>query len=111
MSSTGSRSDMWNIELSSTTTNLVTISGPSSLSSSIVLGNGYSGANGGYHLEISGIGGKGNGALDEARLIYKNVVASLWAVLFSAILNSRKAKSWPSRLLGVILNLGWSISL
>ncbi|XWS60258.1 hypothetical protein CRYUN_Cryun07bG0020800 [Craigia yunnanensis] len=73
---------------SSTTTNIAAPNGPSSLSNGTVLGNGDSAADGGHHLEMGG-GGSGNGALDEARLRYKNSVASLRAVL-AAIPNSQK---------------------
>lgn len=72
-----------------TTTNVAAPNGPSSLSNGTVLGNGDSAADGGHHLEMGGIGGSGNGALDEARLRYKNSVASLRTVL-AAIPNSQK---------------------
>ncbi|XVF49598.1 hypothetical protein PTKIN_Ptkin04bG0026000 [Pterospermum kingtungense] len=80
---------------STTTTNVAAPNGPSSLSNSAVLGNGDSAADGGHHLEMGGVGGSGNGALDEARLRYKNSVASLRAVI-AAIPNSQKAKSFET---------------
>ena len=75
--------------VSSTTTNIIAPNGPSSLSNGSVLGNGDSAADGSHHLEMGGIGGSGNGALDEARLRYNNSFASLRAVL-NAIPNSQK---------------------
>ena len=74
---------------SSTTTNNAAPNGPSSLSNGTILSNCDSEADGGHHLEMGGIGGSGNGALDESRLRYKNSVASLRAVL-AAIPNSQK---------------------
>ncbi|KAK6275919.1 hypothetical protein POUND7_005628 [Theobroma cacao] len=74
---------------STTTANTAAPNGPSSLS------NGDSASDGGHHLEMGGIGGSGNGALDEARLRYKNSVASLRAVL-AAIPNSQKAKAFET---------------
>ena len=74
---------------SSNNTNIAAPNGPSSLSNGTILGNGDSEADGGHHLEMGGIGGSGNGALDESRLRYKNSVASLRAVL-AAIPNSQK---------------------
>ncbi|PPD69185.1 hypothetical protein GOBAR_DD33930 [Gossypium barbadense] len=44
---------------------------------------------------MGGIGGSGNGALDEARLRYKNSVAALRTVL-TAIPNSQKAKAFET---------------
>ncbi|KAA3459612.1 mediator of RNA polymerase II transcription subunit 30 [Gossypium australe] len=67
----------------------------SSLSNGAVLGNGDSSSDGGHHLEMGGIGGSGNGALDEARLRYKNSVAALRTVL-TAIPNSQKAKAFET---------------
>ncbi|KAK8547871.1 hypothetical protein V6N13_123297 [Hibiscus sabdariffa] len=66
-----------------------------SLSNGAVLGNGDSSSDGGHHLEMGGAGGSGNGALDEARLRYKNSVASLRTVL-TAIPNSQKAKAFET---------------
>ncbi|XWS51429.1 hypothetical protein CRYUN_Cryun12cG0175500 [Craigia yunnanensis] len=81
---------------SSTTTNNAAPNGPS-FSISTVLGNGDSVSDGGHHLEMGGVGGSGNGALDEARLRYKNSVASLRTVL-AAIPNSQKAKAFETGL-------------
>ncbi|XVE56567.1 hypothetical protein DITRI_Ditri04bG0021600 [Diplodiscus trichospermus] len=78
-----------------TTTNIAAPNGPSSFSNGTVLGNGDSTADGVHHLEMGGIGGSGNGALDEARLRYKNSVASLRAVL-AAIPISQKAKAFET---------------
>ncbi|XVE54481.1 hypothetical protein DITRI_Ditri03aG0085000 [Diplodiscus trichospermus] len=80
---------------SSSTTNNAAPNGPSSLSNGTVLANGDSTSDGGHHLEMGGVGGSGNSALDEARLRYKNSVASLRAVL-AAIPNSQKAKSFET---------------
>ncbi|KAH1131384.1 hypothetical protein J1N35_002762 [Gossypium stocksii] len=77
-----------------TTTNTAAPNG-SSLSNGAVLGNGDSSSDGGHHLEMGGIGGSGNGALDEARLRYKNSVAALRTVL-TAIPNSQKAKAFET---------------
>ncbi|MBA0790081.1 hypothetical protein Gohar_014750 [Gossypium harknessii] len=77
-----------------TTTNTAGPNG-SSLSNGAVLGNGDSSSDGGHHLEMGGIGGSGNGALDEARLRYKNSVAALRTVL-AAIPNSQKAKAFET---------------
>lgn len=77
-----------------TTTNTAGPNG-SSLSNGAVLGNGDSSSDGGHHLEMGGIGGSGNGALDEARLRYKNSVAALRTVL-TAIPNSQKAKAFET---------------
>ncbi|XP_012467932.1 mediator of RNA polymerase II transcription subunit 30 [Gossypium raimondii] len=77
-----------------TTTNTAGPNG-SSLSNGVVLGNGDSSSDGGHHLEMGGIGGSGNGALDEARLRYKNSVAALRTVL-TAIPNSQKAKAFET---------------
>ncbi|XP_022736829.1 mediator of RNA polymerase II transcription subunit 30 [Durio zibethinus] len=94
---------LWSTTLSSTnptiassaTTNTAAPNGPSSLSNGTGLGNGDSSSDGGHHLEMGGIGGSGNSALDEARLRYKNSVASLRAVL-AAIPNSQKAKAFET---------------
>ncbi|XP_030531121.1 mediator of RNA polymerase II transcription subunit 30 [Rhodamnia argentea] len=65
-------------------------SAPSSASGGSLLLNGDSSSDSSHHLDFAGSGG---GALDEARLRYKNSVASLRAVL-AAIPTSRKAKSF-----------------
>ncbi|OMO71653.1 hypothetical protein COLO4_28143 [Corchorus olitorius] len=80
---------------SASTPNAAASNGPSPLSNGAVLQNGDSASDGGHHLEMGGIGGSGNGALDEARLRYKNSVASLRAVL-AAIPNSQKAKTFET---------------
>ncbi|XVF11514.1 hypothetical protein REPUB_Repub08aG0034500 [Reevesia pubescens] len=80
---------------STTNTNSAVPNGTYSLSTGTVLGNGDSASDGSHHLEMGGIGGSGNGALDEARLRYKNSVASLRTVL-AAIPNSQKAKAFET---------------
>ncbi|GMI76695.1 MEDIATOR 30 [Hibiscus trionum] len=59
------------------------------------LSNGDSSSDGGHLLETGRAGGSGNGALDEARLRYKNSVAALRTVL-TAIPNSQKAKAFET---------------
>ncbi|KAE8725069.1 Mediator of RNA polymerase II transcription subunit 30 [Hibiscus syriacus] len=78
------------------TTSAAAANGPS-LSNGAVLGNGDSSSDGsgGHHSETGGAGGSGNGALDEARLMYKNSVAALRTVL-TAIPNSQKAKAFET---------------
>ncbi|XVF08685.1 hypothetical protein REPUB_Repub07fG0024800 [Reevesia pubescens] len=92
--------ELCNPALWSTNPTTTSNAAPSSLSNVAVLGNGDSSASdGSHHLEMGGMGGSGNGALDEARLRYKNSVASLRTVL-AAIPNSQKAKAFETGLTG-----------
>ncbi|EOY22499.1 Uncharacterized protein TCM_014655 isoform 3 [Theobroma cacao] len=73
---------------STTTANTAAPNGPSSLS------NGDSASDGGHHLEMGGIGGSGNGALDEARLRQRH----LKRVQLQAVLQMKqKLTSWKTK--------------
>lgn len=85
---------LWTTTASSNATgpNVAMTNGPPLVSSN---GDISSSDGASHHLDMGGGGGggSGNSALDEARLRYKNSVASLRAVL-AAIPNSQKAKAF-----------------